>query len=195
MEILRERVKRKFILRVFGVILREMLLHSLSAADSSTFRNGNVRHIGIISFTLAFPFEILRPWKAKPERKSRLLKPCETRRPSGLWRECRLRMFRSNPTSNLISASTCFPGQIRSSVGGSKSAFSPRVLEEIRPWIRRLKSLRPDVAVAVIAPQLSVQAQAFCIENGIDFLDLAGNVSINIPGKVYAAKKRHAGKR
>jgi hypothetical protein len=64
-----------------------------------------------------------------------------------------------------------------------KSAFSPRVLEEIRPWIRRLKSLRPDVAVAVIAPQLSVQAQAFCIENGIDFLDLAGNVSINIPGK------------
>ena len=48
-----------------------------------------------------------------------------------------------------------------------KSAFSPRVLEEIRPWIRRLKSLCPDVAVAVIAPQLSVQAQAFCIEDSI----------------------------
>ena len=43
--------------------------------------------------------------------------------------------------------------------------------------------MRTDVAVAVIAPQLSSQAQTFCIENGIDFLDLAGNVFINVPGK------------
>ena len=64
-----------------------------------------------------------------------------------------------------------------------KPAFSPRLLEEISPWIRRLKSLRPDISVAVIAPQLSPQAQVFCIENGIDFLDLAGNVSVNVPGK------------
>jgi len=35
----------------------------------------------------------------------------------------------------------------------------------------------------VIAPQLSSQAQTFCIENGIDFLDLSGNVFINVPGK------------
>jgi hypothetical protein len=68
-------------------------------------------------------------------------------------------------------------------LGEIKSAFSPRLLEEIGPWIRRLKSLRADVAVAVIAPLLSPQAQAFCIENGIDFLDLAGNVFINVPGK------------
>lgn len=27
------------------------------------------------------------------------------------------------------------------------------------------------------------QSQAYCIKNGIDFLDLAGNISINIPGK------------
>ncbi len=74
------------------------------------------------------------------------------------------------------------PNQIRV-LGEVKPTFSPRVLEEIGPWIRRLKSLRTDVAVAVIAPQLSSQAQTFCIENGIDFLDLSGNVFINVPGK------------
>ena len=74
------------------------------------------------------------------------------------------------------------PNQIRV-LGEVKPTFSPRVLEEIGPWIRRLKSLRTDVAVAVIAPQLSSQAQTFCIKNGIDFLDLSGNVFINVPGK------------
>ena len=74
------------------------------------------------------------------------------------------------------------PNQIRV-LGEVRLTFSPRVLEEISPWIRRLKSLRTDVSVAVIAPQLSSQAQTFCIENGIDFLDLAGNVFINVPGK------------
>jgi hypothetical protein len=68
-------------------------------------------------------------------------------------------------------------------LGEIKPNFSPRLLEEIRPWIQRLKSLRGDVAVAVIAPALSSQAQAFCAQNAIDFMDLAGNVSINVPGK------------
>lgn len=74
------------------------------------------------------------------------------------------------------------PSQIRV-LAEVRPSFSPRVLEGIGPWIRRLKSLCPDVAVAVIAPQLSAQSQAFCIENGIDFLDMAGNVFINVPGK------------
>lgn len=64
-----------------------------------------------------------------------------------------------------------------------KAAFTPRILEEITPWIRRLKALRSDVAVAVIAPSMSPQAQAYCVENDVDFLDLAGNISINVPGK------------
>ncbi len=68
-------------------------------------------------------------------------------------------------------------------LGEIKQAFSPRLLEEIAPWIQRLKSLRDDVAVAVIAPVLSPQAQAFCAQNAIDFMDLAGNISINLPGK------------
>jgi hypothetical protein len=65
----------------------------------------------------------------------------------------------------------------------AKQTFSPRIIAEIAPWIRRLKSLRPDLAVALTAPALSEQAQQFCIENRIDFLDLAGNISINVPGK------------
>lgn len=68
-------------------------------------------------------------------------------------------------------------------LGEVKSAFSPRSLEEIAPWIQRLKSLREDVAVAVITPVLSPQAQAFCVQNAIDFMDLAGNIFINVPGK------------
>jgi len=68
-------------------------------------------------------------------------------------------------------------------LGEIKTAFSPRQLEEIAPWIQRIKSLRPDVAIAVIAPTLSTQAQAFCLQNRIDFIDLAGNISINVPGR------------
>jgi hypothetical protein len=74
------------------------------------------------------------------------------------------------------------PNQVQV-LGEIKPNFTPRLLEEIGPWIRRLKSLRTDVSVAVLAPMLSPQAQAFCIQNGIDFLDLAGNVFINVPGK------------
>jgi hypothetical protein len=65
----------------------------------------------------------------------------------------------------------------------AKQTFSPRIIAEIAPWIRLLKSLRPDLAVALMAPAFSEQAQEFCIENRIDFLDLAGNISFNIPGK------------
>jgi hypothetical protein len=67
--------------------------------------------------------------------------------------------------------------------GEAKQSFSPRMIAEIAPWIRRLKSLRPDLAVALLSPALSDRAQSFCIANRIDFLDLAGNISINVPGK------------
>lgn len=63
-----------------------------------------------------------------------------------------------------------------------KPDFSPRRLGEIAPWIQRLKSLRQDASIAIAAPSVSPQSQAFCIENGIDFVDLAGNVFINVPG-------------
>jgi len=64
-----------------------------------------------------------------------------------------------------------------------KQSISPRQLEDIAPWIARLKAIEKDAAFAVVSPALSQQVQAFCIEAGIDFLDLAGNISINVPGK------------
>ena len=67
--------------------------------------------------------------------------------------------------------------------GEIKEAPSPRLLAEIGPWMQRMKSLKKNSAFAVLAPSLSSQAQAYSIANGIDFLDLAGNVSIQVPGK------------
>ena len=64
-----------------------------------------------------------------------------------------------------------------------KQSISPRQLENIAPWIARLKAIEQDAAFAIVSPALSAQAQTFCIETGIDFLDLAGNISINVPGK------------
>jgi hypothetical protein len=67
--------------------------------------------------------------------------------------------------------------------GEFKQAPSPKLLAEIGPWMRRMKSLKQDAAFAVLAASLSPQAQAYSIANGIDFLDLAGNISIQVPGK------------
>src|SRR5690242_15850867 len=66
--------------------------------------------------------------------------------------------------------------------GEIKPAVSPKILEEIAPWIRRMKALREDVAFALICPVFSDRSQRYCIENGIDFLDMAGNISVNVPG-------------
>ncbi len=74
-------------------------------------------------------------------------------------------------------------GQRVSVLAEVKADFSPRRLAEIAPWIRRLQSLQPDAAIAVAAPSLSPQAQAYCVENGIGFFDLAGNIFISVPGR------------
>ena len=66
--------------------------------------------------------------------------------------------------------------------GEIKPAASPKLLEQLAPWIRRMRSLRNDAAFVLICPVLAPRSQAYCLENGIDFLDLAGNVSINVPG-------------
>ncbi len=66
--------------------------------------------------------------------------------------------------------------------GEIKPAASPKLIEQLAPWIRRMRSLRKDAAFVLISPVLTSRSQAYCIENDINFLDLAGNVSINIPG-------------
>jgi hypothetical protein len=69
-------------------------------------------------------------------------------------------------------------------LGEVKRTFTPSLLQQIAPWIERLKSLRPDVAIAVISPMFSQQAQAYCVQNRLNFLDLAGNIYIDVPGKL-----------
>jgi hypothetical protein len=66
--------------------------------------------------------------------------------------------------------------------GEIKPSVSPKLLEQLAPWIRRMRALRTEAAFALICPVLAPRSQAYCIENGIDFLDLAGNISINVPG-------------
>jgi hypothetical protein len=68
-------------------------------------------------------------------------------------------------------------------LGEFKSAVSPKLLEDIAPWIRRMKTLRPGVSFALICPALPPRSQSYCIERGVDFIDLSGNISINIPGQ------------
>jgi hypothetical protein len=68
-------------------------------------------------------------------------------------------------------------------LGELKSAVSPKLLEDVAPWIRRMKTLRPGVSFALICPALPPRSQSYCIEQGVDFIDLSGNISINIPGK------------
>jgi hypothetical protein len=67
-------------------------------------------------------------------------------------------------------------------MGEIKPVVSLKLLQDIAPWVRRMKSLRPGVSFAVICPALSPRSQSYCIEQGIDFIDLAGNISINVPG-------------
>jgi hypothetical protein len=67
-------------------------------------------------------------------------------------------------------------------LGEIKPAVSLKLLQDIAPWVRRMKSLRPGVSFAVICPVLSPRSQSYCIEQGIDFIDLAGNISVNVPG-------------
>lgn len=69
-------------------------------------------------------------------------------------------------------------------LGVIKSACTPKLIHEIGPWLAGMKNMRKDAAYAVICPALSVQAQSACAESNIDFIDLAGNVSIQVPERL-----------
>jgi hypothetical protein len=47
----------------------------------------------------------------------------------------------------------------------AKQSFSPRTIAEIAPWMRRLKALRPDLAMALV--------DTFLFSNNVSLLDLA----------------------
>jgi hypothetical protein len=69
--------------------------------------------------------------------------------------------------------------------GEIKNNCSPLTVAQIAPWLRQVKQSRPEAAVALICPTLSPESQRICIENSVDFIDLAGNVSIRVPSNLY----------
>jgi hypothetical protein len=66
----------------------------------------------------------------------------------------------------------------------AKTSCTPKQIEQIVPWLSRMKAVRKDAAFALLCPALSSRSQALCLEKRIDFIDLAGNISINVPGKL-----------
>lgn len=70
-----------------------------------------------------------------------------------------------------------------------KNSCTPKMAQQIAPWLARLKSVEPDAAFAIVCPSLSPGAQSICIENNIDFIDLAGNISINVPGSKFVLQR------
>jgi hypothetical protein len=96
----------------------------------------------------------------------------------------RIENVKENPRESFDVGFDLVSGQNRVPVLAEiKKTVSPKLLEEIAPWVRRMKSLKEDAAFALACPAVSLQSQDYCVRNGIDFLDLAGNIYVNVPGK------------
>jgi hypothetical protein len=65
-----------------------------------------------------------------------------------------------------------------------KSAYTPKQIEQIAPWLSQMKAMKKGAAFALVCPAISPQSQKLCFEKNVDFIDLAGNVFINVPGKL-----------
>jgi hypothetical protein len=66
----------------------------------------------------------------------------------------------------------------------AKSTFTPKQVEQIAPWLSQMKAMKNGTAFALVCPAISPQSQKLCFERNVDFIDLAGNVFINVPGKL-----------
>lgn len=65
-----------------------------------------------------------------------------------------------------------------------KSTCTPKQVEQIAPWLSKMKAMQKGAGFALVCPALSPQSQRLCFERNVDFIDLAGNVFINVPGKL-----------
>jgi hypothetical protein len=65
-----------------------------------------------------------------------------------------------------------------------KSTCTPKQVEQIAPWLSQMKAMKNGAAFALVCPAISPQSQELCFERNVDFIDLAGNVYINVPGKL-----------
>jgi hypothetical protein len=177
--------RRRPSLAVFWLVLLATLRKSLNTyIFKYYFRKQEKCHIRKFSFTTTFSFAKILSVKPETSTEREIAEALRAGTPLRDIAGVSIRNVRRERDQAFDISFELQSGANRVQVLGEiKPTFSPRILEEIAPWIRRLRSLRPDVSVAVIAPALSPQTQAVCIQREIDFIDLAGNVSINVPGK------------
>lgn len=65
-----------------------------------------------------------------------------------------------------------------------KNTCTPKQVEQIAPWLSQMKAMQKGSAFALVSPAISPKSQRLCLERNVDFIDLAGNVFINVPGKL-----------
>jgi len=65
-----------------------------------------------------------------------------------------------------------------------KNTCTPKQVEQIAPWLSQMKAMKTGTAFALVCPSLSPQSQRVCLDKNVDFIDLAGNIFINVPGKL-----------
>src|ERR1700733_1385616 len=136
-----------------------------------------------ISFTPLFPSEKLSAMSDALQFERDVVQALRAQAPLGDLPGVRIREVKEQPSNGfdvefqLESGNRTIPA-----FGEIKTLVSPKILEETAPWMRRMRAFRSDAAFLLICPFLPPRSQTYCMQNQIDFLDLAGNVSINIPG-------------
>jgi len=90
-------------------------------------------------YKILFPFEKIpscKPGHSNTRRRPGGATESDPVRPPGV----RIRAVKAQPTEGLTSNSSSNPGEARPCPWGIKSVVSPKLLEGIAPWIRRMKS-------------------------------------------------------
>jgi hypothetical protein len=100
------------------------------------------------------------------------------------WRKWNSLNNRVSPEPD-ISFQINFNGKIISVNGEIKIQVTPKILEQLGPWLNRIKSYKTNDLWVLICPYLSPESQKFCRENGIDFIDLSGNILLRKPEEIY----------
>ncbi len=68
--------------------------------------------------------------------------------------------------------------------GEVKTQVTPKMLEQLSPWFARIKSIARQETFVLICPYLSSRSQQYCLKKNINFIDLCGNILIQVPGKL-----------
>lgn len=95
-------------------------------------------------------------------------------------------LYRNNISSKRsdIELKMDFSGVPITLYGEIKSQVTPKLLEQITPLFVRQNKFNNKEIYAIITPYLTTNSQNYCLNNGINFIDLSGNIFINVPGKI-----------